>query len=69
MNKFFNIKHLLLDINNVQVQLNINTEELQPSLIIKKQKKTQKKTKQTNKKKQKNKTKQKTHEIYECNTI
>ena len=52
MNKFFNIKHLLLDINNVQVQLNINTEELQPSLIIKKQKKT-KKNKQTNKKKTK----------------
>ena len=47
MNKFFNIKHLLLDINNVQVQLNINTEELQPSLIIKKQNKTKKN--QTNK--------------------
>jgi hypothetical protein len=52
MNKFFNIKHLLLDINNVQVQLNINTEELQPSLIIKKQNKP-KKNKQTNKKRTK----------------
>jgi hypothetical protein len=39
--KFFNLEHLLLYINNIQMQLNINTQKLQSFLIIrKKQQKT-----------------------------
>ena len=34
--KFFNLEHLLLYINNIQIQLNINTQKLQSFLIIRK---------------------------------
>jgi hypothetical protein len=54
--KFFNLEHLLLYINNIQIQLNINTQKLQSSLIIRRTKK-----KKTTKKQQ--------DEIYECNKI
>ena len=33
---FFNLEHLLLYINNIQIQLNINTQKLQSFLIIRK---------------------------------
>jgi hypothetical protein len=40
--KFSNLEHLVLYINNIQIQLNINTQKLQSFLIIeeKKQKTT-----------------------------
>ena len=39
--KFVNLEHLLLYINNIQIQLNINTQKLHSFLIIrKKQQKT-----------------------------
>jgi hypothetical protein len=38
---FFNLEHLLLYINNIQIQLNINTQKLQSFLMIRKTKKTQ----------------------------
>jgi hypothetical protein len=39
--KFFNLEHLLLYINNIQIQLNINTQKLQSFLIIRKTTKKQ----------------------------
>jgi hypothetical protein len=38
---FFNLEHLLLYINNIQIQLNINTQKLQSFLMIRKTKKNQ----------------------------
>jgi hypothetical protein len=36
---FFNLEHLLRYINNVQIQLNINTQKLQSSFLILRRKK------------------------------
>jgi hypothetical protein len=47
---FFNLEHLLLYINNIQIKLNINTQKLQSFLIIRK---TQRKRNETKRNQQK----------------